>query len=945
MGVLLLVLFVEPLDCLDAYAELQAKAPEYTTFLSLVNTASLLNDILQSAAAVGNKPTLFIPTNAAFTALPAGTLAGITADVPTLVKILQFHLVPYAMTEWTAANIQLQPSAPTMNVWDTLLAATQLDYQIIGGAVTLRPGVADGDVLIVTADMTSDNRIMHSIDKMLYPPGVQITPVPPPTTAVPTLVPPMSAMSTVADNLKTIAGLTRLGEILANPALSGLTNDQLGGGGPLTFFAATDTAWGLVPQGVKEFLNDNPASMQAVLSYHTIMGNALSAAALPPASPLITSQGTELIAGLLGAETYLTAKGVVGQQVKLAASYPCSNGELHLVDVALLPADMGLPKLTIVESLAAVAEVSLFAELLRLGGMETYLNDKIASNSDEVFTVFAPTNAAWEAMPAGQFMALKSDLDTLAKLLQYHITASYRTRADLSAAAGTFNTLYTTEVLVYTIATSGELIVRAPGQVDRDGAAITLADVKAVDGVVHVIDKILIPQQIILPQPSLWSVMQVTTELSYFVDLVKRSEKEAMFEMGGPLTVLLPSNVGFANLPSGMRGLLLSDVSVRDTLINYAVSDGKVLSQDLVASSPLKTVLGEDIFLTAILTSASGTEVIVNAAGTSNLTQALGTDHFLKRTIKISTFDVPASNGVMHLTDYVAFPAAKLPQTVLDMRDPIAVISSREPLRKFASAVASASNIQRYMKESPGPFTFFSPSDAAIDKLGTIWDKILADPVQKERVLRSHIIRGYMSARDLTNASPGSLTSADDGTVLTVSREAVALQGGGTAVAFNVGQGGVVSLNDGQGAVTDADIAATNGVMHVVDGVLLPPDLAATVLSNTTSSLYDIIAVTSMLDSVRTAVNIGVLTNTLQAEGPYVLFAPSDSAFAKLPIGEQMYILTRADVAANMMKSHIVQSGVVKSVNLPAASPLQSLQVWGCAFVLWVVSGSRFQVF
>jgi len=108
--------------------------------------------------------------------------------------------------------------------------------------------------------------------------------------------------------------------------------------------------------------------------------------------------------------------------------------------------------------------------------------------------------------------------------------------------------------------------------------------------------------------------------------------------------------------------------------------------------------------------------------------------------------------------------------------------------------------------QGPGPFTVFAPTDAAFAKLpaGTL-DKLLANPDQLKKVLLYHVVAGKVMAADVVG-----LSSAD-----TVE---------GSPIKVSVKDGSVY-LNDTTKVVT-TDIAASNGVIHVIDQVLLPPDLA-----------------------------------------------------------------------------------------------------------------------
>jgi uncharacterized surface protein with fasciclin (FAS1) repeats len=108
--------------------------------------------------------------------------------------------------------------------------------------------------------------------------------------------------------------------------------------------------------------------------------------------------------------------------------------------------------------------------------------------------------------------------------------------------------------------------------------------------------------------------------------------------------------------------------------------------------------------------------------------------------------------------------------------------------------------------KGPGPFTVFAPSDAAFAKLpaGTL-ESLLANPDQLRMVLTYHVVAG-----------------ADSAAAVSQLQEAATVEGENVMIRAT---DGMVTINDA--TVTTADIAASNGIIHVIDTVLLPPSLVA----------------------------------------------------------------------------------------------------------------------
>jgi len=175
--------------------------------------------------------------------------------------------------------------------------------------------------------------------------------------------------------------------------------------------------------------------------------------------------------------------------------------------------------------------------------------------------------------------------------------------------------------------------------------------------------------------------------------------------------------------------------------------------------------------------------------------------------------------------------------------------------------------------KAKGPFTVFAPTDEAFAKLpkGTV-ESLLKDPPKLRQVLKYHVVSGKVQAKDVTK-----LTSAK--TLL------------GQSVAIEAKE----SVKIDKASVTRTDIHCSNGVIHVIDAVLLPKD--------------DIVDVAGKAGSFKTllkAAQAAGLTDTLRGEGPFTVFAPTDEAFAKLPAGTLEGLLKDAPKLKRILLYHVV---------------------------------------
>lgn len=165
--------------------------------------------------------------------------------------------------------------------------------------------------------------------------------------------------------------------------------------------------------------------------------------------------------------------------------------------------------------------------------------------------------------------------------------------------------------------------------------------------------------------------------------------------------------------------------------------------------------------------------------------------------------------------------------------------------------------------DGEGPFTVFAPNnaafDAAFEALGITPDQLLADTETLTEILLYHVAGRELLAADVIQA----------GSVGT-------LQGDEIAVSVD---GEVVTLN-GSATVVAADIGGTNGVVHLIDAVLLPPDDEPA--EPVEDSIVDIAVATERLSTLVDAVIAADLATTLDGPGPYTVFAPTNEAFAGL---------------------------------------------------------------
>ncbi len=203
--------------------------------------------------------------------------------------------------------------------------------------------------------------------------------------------------------------------------------------------------------------------------------------------------------------------------------------------------------------------------------------------------------------------------------------------------------------------------------------------------------------------------------------------------------------------------------------------------------------------------------------------------------------------------------------------------------------------------QGKGPFTVFAPTDEAFAKLGTATITDLLKPENKAKL--TAILTYHVVAADLPAAK------------VVAMKELNTVQGSGLAV--NAGKDGVTI---GNAKVVATDVTASNGTIHVIDSVLLPPD-----------NLVATAAKAGKFQTLLTAATAAGLADTLANGGPFTIFAPTDDAFAKLGKDTIADLLKpeNKEKLAGILKFHVV-AGRVKAadvVTLKSAKTLQGSEV------------------
>ena len=435
-------------------------------------------------------------------------------------------------------------------------------------------------------------------------------------------------------------------------------------------------------------------------------------------------------------------------------------------------------------------------------------------SSEGPYTVFAPTDSAFE-----EFGFNLSDFntdernETLAKILSYHVTMGSVMASDLEDGME-INSLIQEPI---TVSIYGQGAVVLNGE-----ASVTSADVQTSNGIIHIIDKVLMPPSESPDTPTegeicydmdthtvdlskteetcdkMWvsavdipTTAAATTIHTSLVAAIAKANLTETLKGEGPFTVFAPIDEAFTS-----EGINLDDFDSESlaNILAYHVVSGKVMSTD-ISNGMIATALNGGTLAFSI----SEGNVSVNGAS-------------------VILADVPVSNGVIHVINKVMIPPAgeicydfathtvdvtKTAETCDKSWVPSVDIPTTAAATTIHSSLVAAlekADLTNTLK-GEGPFTVFAPTDEAFTAAGISLDDYDTDEKISALagILQMHVVSGKVMSSDLTDGM-----------------EATALSG--DKLSFTVGD--TVSVNDA--VVIIADVPVSNGIIHVIDKVLMP---------------------------------------------------------------------------------------------------------------------------
>ena len=479
----------------DATDDIPTNATNSGVHDSLV--AALAHADLVSALQADGPFTVFAPTDTAFA--EAGiNLADFDTDEEnaTLQNILLYHVY----------SGQVESSAVTDGLTVEMLNGDDATFSVVDGAVMIE------GANVTTPDVMSSNGVIHIIDKVLMPPTVELVDIP------------------------SVATSTGIHTALVEALIQADLVTTLQGTGPFTVFAPTDAAFAAAGIDLATF--DTPeeiVTLTDILLYHVVAGTTLSTDLADGTTTVRAVNGDSLA---LNVATSGVTVGSGNANVTIA-DVAASNGVVHVIDQVLTPPSgdicYNMVSHTIAPGSSKVAcNAYMYLENFSMGGQTitgcynsvthavtdvsaaecqayvwtpavdiamtasattihtslvaalTKANLVATVSGTTDYTVFAPSDAAFEAAGINlDDFTTDEEIAVLADILLYHVVAGTTMSTDLAEGMTTVNAANGDELLIH--------VENGSVMVGSSMANVTLADVPASNGVIHVIDQVLTP--------------------------------------------------------------------------------------------------------------------------------------------------------------------------------------------------------------------------------------------------------------------------------------------------------------------------------------------------------------------------------------------------------------------------------------------------------------------
>ncbi|KAL7578457.1 hypothetical protein ACA910_011529 [Epithemia clementina (nom. ined.)] len=793
---------VKPPAAAETIGQVAANAGTFTILVEALKVAGLWDAVMDPTAQL----TVFAPTDQAFSKLGQDTIQELLQEKnrQTLINILLYHVIGCKVTSRDLLSLHASPITVS-----PLLEDSTFDILVQDNGIFVQGYNNDAmnPPRVIKVDIPASNGVIHAVNQIILP-YLDLS-VGEPTNSPAS--PP--ARPTIGEIAEIYGEMTVLVSALQTTLLIDVVNDPTQS---LTVFAPTDLAFTVLGDNQTVYLFENPEIFELIVLYHVVDG-AITSDQLVTMDSVTTLNGQDV--GVQARDDGVFLQGNANDATDLPQAFNvdliASNGVVHVINRVLLP------YLPITATAALNGSFTILVKALVATDLAGVLND-VSATPDATYTVFAPNDDAFNKLDADLLnRLLTEDTDTLATILLTHVVSGTLDSAAVADAIanGPVNLETLSEQEIQVSLDNGNIFVAALANI-APGAQVIATDVMATNGIIHVIDTVLLPElsssstdapteaPMMMPTPSLPTIAGIAQENGFSAlvqaliatDLVTAVDEDS----DADLTVFAPTNDAFAGLGDVALNYLAANPDLLSMILQYHIVAGITTSQDLASmTSPVEvtTLLGSPIEIII-----NGDGIFVQGSGNLDSTDLP----------QVTAVDLLASNGVVHVVDQVILPTLPIGAT--------AAVNGYSLLLKALIGTDLINVLNGNTDESrTESYTVFAPTDAAFEASGvsdsTLDDLLAANPDTVTNILLTHVIVG--AALDSTQVLDAIAQGTNTFTTASGAEITITLDEDNNDILV-IGDGNVAA-GLGRAKVVLPDVVASNGVIHVIDGAILLP--------------------------------------------------------------------------------------------------------------------------
>jgi transforming growth factor-beta-induced protein len=555
---------------------------------------------------------------------------------------------------------------------------------------------------------------------------------------------------------------------MANAVAAAGMSEAMRGSQNYTLLMPSDEAMAPFAEELAELAKpENRAAMESYVKAHMIDGKVLAdqlskAGSSSREAPSATGTVTVTIKNVLGDDIEIVIDGAtitINGAAFLVKDIVAGNGALHIFNAPIFrPSVFGIVR--------ELRKTSTLEAAIRAADLRDTLR------GPGPFTLFAPTNDAFDKLLAELKLSaeqLLANKPLLTQVLTYHVLSTRVLARQIEDGA----TPATVQGQAITLNTDGSRKIQITDARGRT-SNVTFVNLRARNGVVHLIDRVILPTD-----QDIVDVAAGNPEFSILVAAVKAAGLVDTLKSAGPFTVFAPTNAAFASLLQELNvtaDQLLANKPLLTQVLTYHVLASRSLAASLTDGLASATVQGQPI-------------KFKKTGSALSITDASG------RTSNVVIANVQASNGVIHAIDRVILPTDKN----------IVQLAVGTPALSILVEAVLAAELQGVLSGT-GPFTVFAPTNdafaALLGELHITKAALLADKALLTKVLTYHVVPAQVLSSGIPFGQP---VASVQGQTFTIGKDLA-----------------ITDANNRQSNIVATDVAASNGVVHVIDRVILP---------------------------------------------------------------------------------------------------------------------------